>query len=185
MDNFSLFAEHAVKKAPTRFSLLYKLLAIAVEVMLLTAIWLAFVGSLSIYLGIVSALLFVLFTFLCRRHIFVTVEYEYRITDGELFFAEVLSNRRRKERGSLTISKLEMIVPYREPYLTSLERMTFSKIHDYASSPEAPDLYVAVTSDEEEPSEKTLYYFEPSPKMLRLLSVYNRRTVIVGTSHNE
>lgn len=176
MSEFSSFAECAVKKDAGRFSSLTKAVSVLISLILLFGAILLLRGNL--YLGAVFGVVFLLFTVLVTLRAFTVIEYEYTTAEGELFFAEIRNHRRRKNRGSVIIAELEMIAPYRDPYLSSLERMSFEKIHHYASSLDAPNLYVAVAPHKDEPSLRDLYFFEPSPKMLRVLSFYNRRTVM-------
>lgn len=176
MSEFSSFAEKAVTKEAGRMAPLTKIVSSLVSVMLLVgAIGMA--GS-SLYFAFVFGVVFLLFTLLVTRRVFTVVEYEYTTAEGELSFAEIRNHRRRKERGSVVIAELEMIAPYREPYLTELERRSFEKVHHFESSSESPDLYVAVAPRPNDPSSYELYFFEPSAKMLRVLSFYNRRTVV-------
>ena len=111
-------------------------------------------------------------------HRFFEIEYDYRISLGELAVAEVYHKRRRKETFVCTIADLESIAPYRSPYRESVERMSFSSVYDASSSPDSPNCYYAVSVNPENNSDRTLLLFEPSDAMLRLLSFYNRRTVV-------
>ncbi len=109
---------------------------------------------------------------------FFKIEYEYRIAAGELTVSEVYNKRGRKDILTAKISAIETIAPYRDSHKEACDRLTCDRTVEAASSLKSPDLYYAVIPDEEDPAVKTLLYFEVTEKMLRLLHLHNRRTVV-------
>ena len=155
-----------------------------VDIALAVVFGLVLSGLAGAGVGLIATILLAILGLWFHARLFRSVEYDYRITDGELFFSEVYNGRRRKERFTLSIADFEMIAPYRDPHKASADRMTFDEIHDFSSSPEAADLYFGVYCDKEF-SKRMLFLFEPSQKMLRLLSFYNRRTVVARLNTEE
>lgn len=182
--DFSLFAEHVVKKRQGRYTHIFKPLAFGLDILLSLLLGLVLSSFMGLTVGFASTVIIGAFGLGLHARLFRTVEYDYRITDGELYFSEVYNRRKRQERFVLSLAKFEMLAPYREPYKTTADRMTFDAVHDFSSSPETPDLYFGIYVDEER-SMRLLFLFEPSPKILRLLSFYNRRTVVIKLSSEE
>lgn len=121
----------------------------------------------------------VVFSLCYCHHYFRTVHYDYRIVSNELFFSVVYNRKRRKEIGSLDISKLDAIAPYDGKYRELAEKVSYDKIHDFSSSLDDPHVYYAVYTDEES-GEKSIFFFNVSEKMLKLLKLYNRKTISVN-----
>ncbi len=144
---------------------------------------------LFIMLALIGAGAFIWFVPLCPFFLSIIIpitynrkfrtEYDYRIAAGDFNIAEVHNRRHRKELLTVQISKAEIIAPYRDGYRETIDRMSFNKIYETASSMNAEDLYAMVIPDSEDENEKILIFFEPTSKMLSLFSFFNRRTVSV------
>ena len=106
------------------------------------------------------------------------IEYDYRVAVGEFTVSEVYNKRSRKEILSEKIATFEVIAPYRDSYKDACDRGSYDRVLEAVSSLNSPDVYYAVIPSPEDPKSKTLLYFEATAKMLRLLSLHNRRTVI-------
>ena len=88
-----------------------------------------------------------------------------------------LTNRKNyKELGSVDITKFEKIAPYAGKYADEAESAEYDKVYDFSSSPNDPYVFYAIEYDEEN-NTKTLYLFNASEKMLRLIKLYNRRAI--------
>lgn len=179
MNEFSQFAEHTVKKKQGKhhktvkavYSLLIALMVLIVNIILAYMVLGLLLGGILLAITLPLSVLY-------SNRLFASISYDYCITEGEMYFSVVYNNRKRKELGSVEISKLEAIAPYKDTYKASADRITYIKELNMTSSPDSDGIYYAVLSDPEDHSAKTIYFFEPSDKMLKLLKFYNRNTVI-------
>ena len=113
----------------------------------------------------------------CVLH-FRRIEYDYRMIGSELTFSVVYNGRRRRELGSIDVSKLEKFAPYTGKYFEDAEKDTYSKVYDFSSSPSDIYVYYGIEINEDS-GEKTLYIFNASEKMLKLIKTCNRRAITV------
>lgn len=178
MEEFSQFAEYSVKKSEDKSLGFYRILFPVLSVLGTVFFCVALMTIVPIELSIIISILVFIALLLFSNNKLHRVEFDYRITNGELYFAEVYNGKRRKEMGSVIISKLEAIAPYSGAYKASAERGEYDNIYDFSSSLESPDVYYAVNRDEENGT-LDIFFFEPSDKMLRLLRFHNRRTVVL------
>lgn len=109
---------------------------------------------------------------------FFRIEYDYRIATGEFSVAEVYGKRARKEILTERIAGFEAIAPYRDAYKDACDRGSYHRVIEAVSSMSSPDVYYAVIPNEDDPKVKTLLFFEATEKMLRLLHLHNRKTVV-------
>ncbi len=178
MNDFSAFAEHSVKKSQFKhhrklkiiYSILITLLIVGVNVFL-SFLFLGLYAIMTLIITLIFALAY------CNK-IFAPISYDYRITEGEIYFSVVYNGVKRKEIGSFEIAKFEAIAPYKDNYKASADRLTYVKEINMTSSPDSEGIYYAVLSDPEDHSAKTIFFFEPNEKMLKLMKFYNRNTVI-------
>lgn len=177
MNDFSSIAEYSVKKEQTRGIKALKVAGPLLSVLLSAAAGVLMVFVYGIELAILMFTVLLAVSLIISARLTRSVSYDYRITDGEMYFSEVYNNRRRKELFSLEIASIDIIAPYRDQYLESAKRVNYSSLYDLTSSPEAENVYYAVYTSKEDSSHRTLILFEPSEKMLKLLKHYNRGTV--------
>ena len=178
MNEFSQFAECSVQKRKGKnhgtlkivYTILITLLVLGLNVFL-SFLALGFYAVITLVITLPLALAY------CNK-IFAAISYDYRITEGEIFFSVVNNNARRKELGSFEIAKFEAIAPYKDSYKDSADRVTYVKEMDLTSSPDSENIYYAIFPDSEDHSSKTIIFFEPNEKMLKLLKFYNRGAVI-------
>lgn len=175
MNDFSQIAEFSVQKKRSYAFKICKILFPILSCLLSVFISLMIPGIL----GTLFLIFAVAFSLCYCHHYFRTVHYDYRIVSNELFFSAVYNRKRRKELGFLNISKLEAIAPYDEKHKELAERVSYDKIYDFSSSLNDPYVYYAIYNDEEK-GEKSIFFFNVSEKMLRLLKLYNRKTVSVS-----
>lgn len=108
---------------------------------------------------------------------YVSVTYRYEIVSGDFIFTKLLNDRYKKKMFTLKIKDLERIAPYHDRIEQSrVEAYDAEKTLWAASTMESPDLYVAYFTDCE--GRRTVLYFEATRKALRLLSFYNKNTVM-------
>ncbi len=179
MSDFSQIAEYSVQKSRSKT---FKVMKIAVPILssvlpILAAVFIF--GAYGYLTSPLTLILIAVISFIYSARFYRRVDYDYRIVGSELFFSVVYNRKRRKELGSLDISKLEAIAPYDEKYKELAERVSYDKIYDFSSSLNDPYVYYAVYNDEEK-GEKSIFFFNVSEKMLRLLKLYNRKTVSVS-----
>jgi len=180
----SHYAEYAVeKKYEGKYGrmrnlaiALYILVPIAVLLILLAAN--PYSAGITILVFVPLAPTFLIFVIRTVHGRFFKIEYEYRVTSGELVVSEIRNKRSRKDLITITMANVETVAPYRDSYKDECDKGSYDRIIDAVSSMNSPDLYFAVVPDEEDKSKKTLVYFEATAKMLRLLSLYNRKTVV-------
>ena len=153
--------------------LLYIFCPIVVSVLCLWWVgWIAVVWLVP--LG-VTFLAFVVRTTYSR---FFRIEYDYRIAAGDLEIAEVYDKKARKVILTAKISDFETIAPYRDEYKTECEKGSYDRVIESVSSLKADHVYFGVYPDPDKPSSRTLVYFEPTTAMIRLISKFNRKTVV-------
>lgn len=178
MNEFSQFAEHSVQKHQSKYfgviRIIYPILIFLFTIAVNIFLSIALLGPFAV---LSCAVMFVIEIIYCGK-MFSTISYDYRITEGEIYFSTVYNNSKRKELGSVEISKFETIAPYKDQYKESANRLTYVKEINMTSSPESENIYFAVLPDPEDRSSKTIFLFEPSEKMLKLLKFHNRNTVI-------
>ena len=109
---------------------------------------------------------------------FFKIEYDYRIAAGEMEIAEVYDKKARKVILTAKIADFETIAPYRDEYRAACDKGTYDRVIESVSSLKAPHVYFGVYPDPDKPSSKTLVYFEPTTALLRLISKFNRKTVV-------
>lgn len=142
-----------------------------------------FVLSLGILLFAVPALMFFLLLAACgaaalvwylRR--FVSVEYEYSISQGEMTMDAIYGAKQRKELFCFRIRDMELIAPVTEATRAKWSGRPFSKKIFAAAAPDAPDTYFAICRGEG--GGKTLIFFEATEKALRVMKIYNKNVII-------
>lgn len=175
MNEFSQYAEYSVQKNRSAVFQVFKYICPFICVLisiLFCLLTVSFYGpeiSLIIGVALLVASLSLCFSF------FKTIHYDYRITNGEIYFSKVINKRKRKELSSYEISKFEIIAQYSEKYTNIIS--SCDAVYDYSSGVVNNYTYFAVISDTDTKI-KSLIVFEPSEKMLNLMRFYNRNTVI-------
>ena len=175
MNDFSQYAEYSVEKKRSAVFCVLKYICPFICVIisvLLCLLTVSFYGpeiSLIIGAAVLIASLLYCFSF------FKTIHFDYRITNGDIYFSKVINKRKRKELSYHEISKFEIIAPYSEQYTDIAARC--EAVYDYSSGIDNDNTYFAVISNEDTKS-KSLFIFEPSEKMLKQMRFYNRNTVL-------
>ena len=155
-------------------------------IFMFTAMLSALIGSISL-MGIVSPsgfdpyslVMLVIFgggaILLWFRKDYLRVEYEYSFTNGVVDISQVLNNRRRKELVSFKTREVEIVASIDDPKLIGIEkRPNLKKIKAVLNADS--EIYFAGFRKNET---QYLLYFEPSKEFLKLMRMYNERSVIL------
>jgi hypothetical protein len=116
---------------------------------------------------------------------FVSVEYEYSITSGELTFAKIFGGRSRRTYLTIRLRDAVRIAPldnaeHSERAMAYRPEQEFSAI----SSLRAPDIYYILFEHEEKDGQKIkkrrcIFYFEATAKALQICRFYNPSATVV------
>ncbi|MBE6581708.1 MAG: hypothetical protein E7648_00400 [Ruminococcaceae bacterium] len=177
MNEFSNIAEYSVQKTRSKLFYVAKVLTpiIVGVVPILYSIYMLLAYGFPPYPFFIIFLSIVLVVI--SLNYFRRIDYDYRIVGSELFFSIVYNRKKRKELGSIDLIRLEKIAPYAGKYADEAENAEYDKVYDFSSSPNDPYVFYAVEYDEDN-NTRTLYLFNASEKMLKLIKLYNRRAII-------
>ncbi len=176
MNEFSNIAEYSVQKSRSKLFRIMKVvtpIVTGVVPILYSVLMLLAYGFPPFPFVIIALSVFLLFF---TAGYFRRIDYDYRIVGSELFFSIVYNRKKRKELGSVDITRFEKIAPYAGKYADEADAAEYDKIYDLSSSPNDPYVFYAVEYDEEN-NTRTLYLFNASEKMLKLIKLYNRRAI--------
>lgn len=176
MNEFSNIAEYSVTKERSKLYNVAKVITpiIVGVVPILYSIYMLLAYGFPPYPFFIIFLSIVLVVI--SLNYFRRIDYDYRIVGSELFFSIVYNRKKRKELGSVDITRFEKIAPYAGKYADEAESTEYDKVYDFSSSPNDPYVFYAIEYDEEN-NTKTLYLFNASEKMLKLIKLYNRRAI--------
>ena len=104
---------------------------------------------------------------------YVSVTHEYIISTGEISFANIYANRKRKEILKLSIKELCRVEP-----TEATGKESFFRVYDFRSAADSPDSYRILYKDEKD--RLCLVYFEATKKALKLMRIYNPNAVVGG-----
>lgn len=107
-----------------------------------------------------------LYLFLMRDRL--RTEYEYTFTNGDLDFAQVFNNRKRKNLGSLKVRNVEAFGPVSGSAFQRLVNTPDIKRHNWFLNRDA-DLYFFYFSKD---GAKKMIILEPSPEMVSYIKHY-------------
>ena len=124
----------------------------------------------SLLVGLVAAGLAVLLFFFRDR---LRTEYEYTFTNGELDFAQVFNNNKRKNLGSRKVKGVD-----------AFGKVASGSFQRYLSMPETKQIRWYLNREAElyyffyqKEGKKSILVFEPSEEMVRLIRLYLPRGV--------
>lgn len=177
MNDYSNIAEYSVQKSRGVLFNICKIAVPIVSTVLSLLISNLLLGAYGLIVGMLSLIVLLAFSIGYSCFYFRRIDYDYRIIGNELFFSVVYNRKKRKELCSVDISTLEKIAPYAGRYIDELEKESFDKVRDLSSSLSDPYVFYAVEKDEES-GNKTMYIFNATEKMLKLIKLYNRRAII-------
>ncbi|MCL1965350.1 MAG: hypothetical protein FWF69_09905 [Firmicutes bacterium] len=169
MDNFR--EEIVVKKNRVANDLLYALLLVVMALSVLMAA-IAFSGiSIGenlliqvLYLAVFGGLAFLIWW----KKDTLRVEYEYAFTNGELDFARVYANKKRKGLGTMHIKNVEACGMVASGSFQRYSRMPGVKTKNWFLNRGADLLYFFYQKD----GSKHMIILEPSQEMVRLIKQY-------------
>ena len=114
----------------------------------------------AIFLGI-AVLLFL-------RKDRIRTEYEYTFTNGDMDFAQVFNNQKRKSLGTMRVKNVEAFGPVSGEGFRKLINMPGLKRKNWFLNREA-ELYYFYYQKEQQ---KTIIILEPSPEMVEMIKKY-------------
>ena len=175
MDNY--LEEIVVKKNRTLNSILYGLLIV---VMVFSGL-LAFLNLSSLAMSdnlIISIVYIVIYggiAFLIWwKKDTLRMEYEYTFTNGELDFACVMGNKKRKELGSMRVKNVEAAGMVSSGSFKRYVSMQGVKKSNWFLNRDAELFYFYFQKD----GNKRLIICEPSPEMVEMIKIYLPRGVL-------
>ena len=164
------YFEYAVDEKPKGKNLLLRVLLITVYVALSLGYVLAFVATMPQLIAMLPFLLAIVVAFTWR---YVSVTHEYIIAVGEITFAHIYANKKRKEVLRLSARDLREVSPD-----DGEKPMNVDRVYDFRSEKNTPDSYCLVFQNEK--GKCCLVYFEATKKALKLLQLYNPSVVKFG-----
>ena len=111
-----------------------------------------------------------------RAYLMLSIEYEYIVTNGELDIDRVIARRGRKRQINIKTNAYELIAPYDDAHKAAYEQGEFSKTIDARSRPDIDGFFVIANVRN---VGRVRVRFEPTPKMLYVLSQYVPRQMAV------
>ena len=100
-------------------------------------------------------------------------EYEYTFTNGDLDFAQVFNNQKRKSLGTMRVKNVEGFGPVDSEYFRKLINMPGLKRKNWFLNREAKLYYFYYQKD----SNKTIIIFEPSEELVDMIRKYLPRGI--------
>ncbi len=113
--------------------------------------------------GIIAILLW-------RKKDDLRLEYEYTLTNGEMDFAKVLGNKRRKHLLTLRLKTAEQGGPVESEAYTKFSSMPDVKKIDYTINTNVDYYFIYYVQN----GVRTILTIEPSPRMIEMMRIYNR-----------
>ena len=113
---------------------------------------------------------------------YVSVEYEYSITSGELTFSKVFGNRSRRTVLRLSMRQAVRIAPLEnEQEVARANAYRPEREFSAISSPKAPDIYFILFEYAAGGKEKhrAIFYFEATQRALQICRFYNPSGTLV------
>ena len=178
------YAEHSVvKKYEGKYGKMHSL-----------AIALFIIGPLLVLIGmlaLVGAGAFIWFVplsptaiLICKRGIYDRYfgsEYIYKIAGGVFTLTRHHDGRYVREIMNFTVSKAEFILPYRDEHIQTINSAKYDKRIEAVSSMKGDDVYAILIDDSK--GAKTLLFIDGISKAVKLMSLYNKNTVVVQTKY--
>ncbi len=107
---------------------------------------------------------------------YVCPEYKYRTISGAITFEIIYGNKTTKKMFETRIAEADEIAPYSERAAASIEKWKPDNTYFGVSDLTSPDVYYMLFTDED--GKRCVYYFEATEKALKILSFYNKKTVV-------
>ncbi len=103
-------------------------------------------------------------------------EYKYRTISGQLEFYTIYGGKTTKKIFEAHIADADEIAPYGERAAAGIEKWKPEHSYFGVSDLTSPDAYYMLFTDED--GRRCVYYFEATEKALKILSFYNKKTVV-------
>ncbi len=159
-----VFVEHIIKRKTDLKTVLYRILAIflTVIVFLFGSLYLGMLGlTITVLIGYLAYLVFV----------YTSVEFEYSLVNGTLTIEKILGQRKRKFVDEFDLKNAEIIAP---TFSEEIQKREITRLLDYSSGYKSDGLYSVILTDQEG---STQVLFEPTEKMID--AMYHVRPNIV------
>lgn len=159
-----VFVEHIIKRKTDLKTVLYRILAIflTVIVFLFGSLYLGMLGlTITVLIGYLAYLVFV----------YTSVEFEYSLVNGTLTIEKILGQRKRKFVDEFDLKNAEIIAP---TFSEEIQKRETTRLLDYSSGYKSDGLYSVILTDQEG---STQVLFEPTEKMID--AMYHVRPNIV------
>lgn len=103
---------------------------------------------------------------------YTQVEYEYSFFSGKLTVCKILGGRTRKKMVEVQLRDLSSVLPNTERNAAMADSYKADNVYFAASSPKAPDLYIALWEDAET-KKRSMLCLELNEKAIRIIKYYN------------
>ena len=176
MDHF--MEEVVVKQHKGMQELLYMLSNVMMVVAALLGMMLmpALFASFSIPALVITVLMLGSAVLLFLRKDRLRTEYEYTFTNGDLDFAQVFNNQKRKNLGTMRVKNVEAFGPVASERFRKLINMPGIKRKNWFLNRDANLYYFYYQKD----ANRTMIVLEPSPEMIDLIKKYLPHGVYQG-----
>lgn len=106
---------------------------------------------------------------------YLSVEYEYSMTGGEMTLARIFGGRSRRVLARLDIRNLVAVAPFDGEYIERAKRYAPEETLDFTTDLQSPTVYYALY--ETEKKRRGILYFEATDRALGILRYYNPTAV--------
>ena len=153
-----------------------KLLLILIYIaFVLTAFTVGFLTRIFLpFLALVPVFTCILIFFTWR---YVSVEYEYSMTSGQITFSKIYGSRNRKCIFEAEIKSMNLIAPYTNEHIDKAIRFAPTVEYNATSSPRASEQYFALFEDHN--GKKAIFIFEATRRSLEIFRFYNPSSTII------
>ena len=141
--------------------------------------WLAFGFTLSLFVPLLALIPISTWILVFITWRYVSVEYEYSITAGELTFSKIYGGRSRSKKLTLKLRDAVRIAPL-EDEQEAARATAYHPEREFSaiSSLRAPDIYFALFEYKylehgKEKTRRAIFYFEATARALQICRFYN------------
>ncbi len=179
------FAEYRVTKE-VEGSYKAKRIAMQIGYGLFPILMLAVLAAIHVYLIFPGILLVFLYVALLNKlvkpltWIYFNYDYYYKVQLGTFKVERIYSEAKRKVLVEKKVSDLETIAPYTGEYKKIADDPSITKRIEAVSTMKAKEIYFATFTDTD--GKKAVVFFEPLQKTIKLMSFYNKNTVVTHVS---
>lgn len=120
----------------------------------------------------------VFFVIMIARQLYryLQIEYEYSVLVGAIKVEYIYGNMRRSDMVEAKFSDMSVIAPYEGEYKTKADAPDIKRRYEAISSFSSPDVYFGTFVNSK--NERSVLFFEPTNKIIKLAKLYNPSTVV-------